>query len=230
VVTFSTRRSLPHRQYSTREGKAGDEEINAVGLVGFRSWRKTGATRFPFTMESCPQNEHRNWSDKILFRHGILSTERTQKLERHDSLSSWNLVHRKNTETEATRFSFATESCPQKANRNCSDKILFQHEILSTETKQKLKRQDSLSAWSFVHRTKTEIAPDVFTRSDGAVYFTTVTPAFDYLQYQHPAPFTSLQYRQAHCTSTVFLVSFCNRNICVYVCSQNGNQTSASKI
>ena len=52
MVTFSTRRSLPHRQYSTREGKEGDEEINAVGLAGLRSWRKTGATRFSFLISN----------------------------------------------------------------------------------------------------------------------------------------------------------------------------------
>ena len=105
VVTFSTRRSLPHRQYSTREGNAGDEEINAVGLAGLRSWRKTGATRFPFAMESCPQNEHRNWSKKIIFRQGVLFTERTQELKQKDSLLSSNLV--------------------QNENRNWSDKISF---------------------------------------------------------------------------------------------------------
>jgi len=118
VVTFSTRRSLPHCQYSTREGNAGDEEINAVGLAGLRSWRKTGATRFRFTMESCPQDEHRIWSDKILFRRGVFPAERRKKLERQDFLSAWNLVHRKNTETGATRFSFGMESCPQKEHRN----------------------------------------------------------------------------------------------------------------
>jgi len=118
VVTFSTRRSLPHRQYSTREGNAGDEEINAVGLAGLRSWRKTGATRFPFAMESCPQNEHRNWSKKILFCQGVLSTERTQKLEQKDYLSSRRLVHRTNTETGAKRLSFVKASCSQNEHRN----------------------------------------------------------------------------------------------------------------
>ena len=98
VVTFSTRSSLPHRQYSTREGNAGDKEINTVGLAGLRSWRKTGVTRFSFVMESCPQKEHINWSDKILFRHEILSTERNG----------------------ATRFSFVMESCPQNEHRNSS--------------------------------------------------------------------------------------------------------------
>jgi len=49
-----------------------------------------------------------------------LSTERTQKLERLDSLSSWNLVHRKNTETGATRFSFVMESCPQNEHSHSS--------------------------------------------------------------------------------------------------------------
>jgi len=50
-------------------------------------------------MESCPQKEHINRRAKILFRHEILSIERTQKLERQDSLLSWNLVHRMSTET-----------------------------------------------------------------------------------------------------------------------------------
>ena len=125
MVTFSTRRSLPHRQYNTREGNAGDEEINALGLAGLRSWRKTGATRFPFAVEFCPQSEHRNWGDKILFRHGNLSTERIQKLEGQDSFAGM-------------------ESCPQKEHRNWSDKILFRHGILSTERKQKLKQQKML--------------------------------------------------------------------------------------
>ena len=113
-------------------------------------------------MKYCPQKEHRNWSDKILFRHGILSTERTHKPEGKDSLSSWNIVHRKNTETGATRFSFVMESCPQNEHRN-SSRCLHKH-------------------WR------------------GGVYFTTVTPAADYLQYQHSPPFASLQYRQVHST------------------------------
>lgn len=113
VVTFPARRTLPHRQYSTREGKVGDEEINAVGLVGFRSWRKTGETRFPFAveycpqnehktgatkfsfvMESCPQNEHRNRKDKILFLHGGLNTEQKQKKLQMSSqdLTGWYIL------------------------------------------------------------------------------------------------------------------------------------------
>jgi hypothetical protein len=80
----------------------------------------TGARRFSFVMESCPQNKNRHWSDKILFRHGIFSTEQTQTLEREDSLSSWNLFHRTNTDTGATRFSFFMVSCPRNEHINSS--------------------------------------------------------------------------------------------------------------
>ena len=87
------------------------------------SWRKTGGTRFHFAMESCPQNEH-------------------SKLERQDSLSEWNLVHKNSTETGATR-SFFMESCPQKEHRHWSDKILFRHVVLSTERTEKQFRMSS---------------------------------------------------------------------------------------
>jgi len=93
--------SCPQNEHSKLERQDSLSEWNLV----HKNSTETGATR-SFFMESCPQKEHRHWSDKILFRHVLLSTERTQTLERKDSLSSCSLVHRKNTDTGATRFSF----------------------------------------------------------------------------------------------------------------------------
>jgi hypothetical protein len=104
-----------------------------------------------------------DWSDTILFRHGVLSTARTQSLERQDSLSSWSLFHRKNTETGTTRFSFVMESCPQKEHRHWRDKILFRRGVLSTARTEKIERQNSLSSWSLVHSTNRETRTTKFS-------------------------------------------------------------------